>query len=117
MNYYLKRKNWSQSRLAVCARIPQPQINKIINGKINNLEVDILICICLALQLNKNESVDLLARASRAISPASPCYHAYYDLIEIYSKKEILYERDDNFLIEADEYLRKRKLPRLPSDI
>ena len=117
LNYYLKRKNWSQSRLAVCLRIPQPQINKIFNSRINNIEVDILVCICLALQLNVKESVDLLARASRAISPASLCYHAYYELIELYSKKEPVYDKVDNFLVEADEYLRKRKLPRLPSDI
>lgn len=36
LNYYLERRNWSQSRLAACARISQPQINKIINGRINN---------------------------------------------------------------------------------
>ena len=115
LNYYLERKNWSQSKLAACSRISQPQINRIINGKINNIEVDILICICLALQLNKNESVDLLARASRAISPASPCYHAYYELIGIYSKKKIVSDKIDDFLSDADEYLKQRKLPRLPS--
>lgn len=115
LNYYLERKNWSQSRLAACARISQPQINKIINGKINNIEVDILICICLALQLNTKESVDLLARASRAISPASPCCHAYYELIGIYSEKKIVSDKIDDFLSDADEYLKQRKLPRLPS--
>ncbi len=115
LNYYLERRNWSQSRLAACARISQPQINKIINGRINNIEIDILICICLALQLSTKESVDLLARASRAISPASICYHAYYELIDIYSKKEIVSDKIDDFLSDADEYLKKRKLPRLPS--
>lgn len=115
MEYYLKRKNWSQSRLAVCARLNQSHVNKITNGRIYRIEVDTLLCICLALQLTPDEAADFMARAERAVSPASPCYEAYRELLIRYSEKEPQYEEDCNFLLEADEYLRKRKLPGLPN--
>lgn len=114
MAYYLKRKNWSQSKLAVCARLNQSHVNKIINERIYRAEVDTLLCICLALQLTVKEAVDLMARAERAVSPASPCYKAYLELLHRYSQKDPQLEADSNFLLEADEYLRERKLPALP---
>ncbi len=118
LNYYIERIGWSQNKLAICSRIAQPQINKIFNRRIYNIPVDVLICICLALRLTKKESLDLLARAERAISPANECYDAYLELIEIYSLKEIpsgIFMC--NFLVEADEYLAKKHLPCLPRDI
>ncbi len=119
ITYEISKIEWSQSKLAVCARIPQSKINKIINGYFNNIYVDELISICLVLRLNKKKAVDLLARASRAISPADPCHDTYYELIEIYSKKKLPVTEEEicNFLFEADEILKKRKLPSLPSDV
>ena len=114
MEYYLQRKRWSQSRLAVCARLNQSHLNKIINERIYHVENDVLVCICLALQLTPEEAADLMARAEKALSPASPCYGAYLALLELYSRKESRYEADGGFLLEADEYLRKQKLPALP---
>ena len=115
IEYYLKRRNWSQNRLAICARLNQPQINKMINGRKNNMNIDELVCICLALQLTPKEADDLLARAERALSPASPLHTAYRRLIKIFSDKQI-----DCFdwetLDEADEYLLIRKLPALPNN-
>lgn len=114
MEYYLKRKNWSQNRLAVCARLNQPQVNKIINERVYHIEVDILICIFLALQLTWEEATDLMARAERALSPASKSHHAYRELIRIYAEKAPVYEANSNMLIEADKYLKERNLPALP---
>lgn len=34
MEYYLERKNWSQNKLAIAARLNQSQVNKIINGTV-----------------------------------------------------------------------------------
>ncbi len=47
--------------LAMCARIPQSQINKIFNEGIYNINIILLIAICLALQLTKEGADDLLA--------------------------------------------------------
>ena len=88
LKYYARRKGWSQSRLAVCARLNQSHINKIINGNVYNISVDVLTCISLALQLTLEESKDLLARTERAFSPASDQYQAYQELIAIYSSPE-----------------------------
>ena len=114
MEYYLKRKKWSQNRLAICARLNQSQINKIINGTVYTVQVDILVCICLALQLSLAESKALMARAERAFSPAVPLHTAYQELIQLYSEKETEYGVNSNMLIEADEYLKARRLPTLP---
>lgn len=115
MEYYLKRKNWSQNRLAVCARLNQSQVNKIINGRIYAVPVDTLVCFCLALQLSMAESTDLMARAERDFSPALPLHSAYRELIHIYAAKETEYGENSNLLNEADEYLKSRKLPPLPN--
>ena len=69
--YYMKRKGWNQADLVQCARQQQSQVSKIINGKVQWVPMDVLICFILALQLNVKESIDLLARMERAFSPAS----------------------------------------------
>lgn len=117
MEYYLKRKGWSQSRLAGCARLNQSQLNKIINERVNNVSVDVLVCLCLALQLTLPESKDLLARAQRAFSPALPEHEAYQKLIAIYAYKDLSGEEDRNILVYADEYLSKRNLTPLSKSI
>lgn len=53
-----------------------------------------------------------MARAERSVSPASS-YEAYRERLILYSEKETQYGADCNFLLEADEYLRERKLPGL----
>lgn len=115
LKYYARRKGWSQSRLAVCARLNQSHINKIINGNVYNISVDVLTCISLALQLTLEESKDLLARTERAFSPASDQHQAYQELIAIYASPEHSFEEGNNMLSFADNYLKERKLARLPN--
>ena len=115
LKYYARRKGWSQSRLAVCARLNQSHINKIINGNVYNISVDVLTCISLALQLTLEESKDLLARTERAFSPASDQHHAYQELIAIYASPDYMFEEGNNMLSFADNYLKERKLARLPN--
>ena len=115
LKYYARRKGWSQSRLAVCARLNQSHINKIINGNVYNISVDVLTCISLALQLTLEESKDLLARTERAFSPASDQHKAYQELIAIYASSEYMFEEGNNMLSFADNYLKERKLARLPN--
>ena len=115
LKYYVRRKGWSQSRLAECARLNQSHINKIINGNVFNNSVDVLTCISLALQLTLDESKDLLARTERAFSPASDQHRAYQELIVIYSSSEHQFDEGNNMLTFADAYLKERKLARLPN--
>ena len=115
IEYYVKRRGWSQSRLAVCARLNQSQVNKIMNERVNNISVDVLVCLCLALQLTVPESKDLLARAQRAFSPALPQHDAYQKLIAIYALKDLSGEENSNMLVYADQYLQKRNLASLPN--
>ena len=115
LKYYARRKGWSQSRLAVCARLNQSHINKIINGNVYNISVDVLICISLALQLTLEESKDLLARTERAFSPASNQHQAYLELIAIYSSPEFTYQEGGNMLSFADDYLMEHNLALLPN--
>lgn len=115
LKYYVRRKGWSQSHLAECARLNQSHINKIINGNVYNISVDVLICISLALQLTLEESKDLLARTERAFSPASDQHQAYQELIVIYSSSEHQFDEGNNMLTFADAYLKERKLARLPN--
>jgi transcriptional regulator with XRE-family HTH domain len=117
IEYYLKRKNWSQSRLAECARLSQSQVNKIVNRNNHNVSVDTLVCICLALQLTVNESKDLLARAERAFSPASELHDAYLKLIAIYVYRDYTGAEDTNMLCDADRYLEARDFPPLPNAV
>lgn len=115
MEYYLERKNWSQNKLAIAARLNQSQVNKIINGTVYTVQVDTLVCLCLALQLNLDESKDLLARAERAFSPTSILHRTYQELIRIYAERAL--DRSDNveLLDEADHILTARGLPVLPN--
>ena len=115
LKYYVRRKGWSQSRLAVCARLNQSHINKIINGNVYNISVDVLTCISLALQLTLEESKDLLARTERAFSPASNQHQAYLELIAIYSSPEFTYQEGGNMLSFADDYLMEHNLALLPN--
>ena len=115
LKYYARRKGWSQSRLAVCARLNQSHINKIINGNVYNISVDVLTCISLALQLTLEESKDLLARTERAFSPASNQHQAYLELIAIYSSPEFTYQEGGNMLSFADDYLMEHNLALLPN--
>ena len=115
MEYYLKRRDWSQSRLAVCARLNQSQVNKIMNEKVNNISVDVLVCLCLALQLTVPESKDLLARVQRAFSHALPQHDAYQKLIAIYVLMDLRGEDGSNMLVYADQYLSRRNLAPLPN--
>lgn len=70
MEYYLDKKGWSQSQLAAAARLNQPYVNKLINGKVKDVSIKTMMCICLPLQLTVPETKDLLSRVQRAFSPA-----------------------------------------------
>lgn len=115
IKYYQQIKGWSQSKLALCARLNQSHLNKIINGKVYDVKVDDLVCLCLTLQINLEQSKDLLARAERALSPANPSHRAYMKLIEIYVSKPFDYEGGETMLDYADRYLIERGLPTLPN--
>ncbi len=115
MDYYMQRKGWSQQKLADAARLNQPYVSRLINGRINNLQIDTLVCLCLALQLTLQESRDLLSRVERAFSPASALHSAYQELITLYARKSLDIRGDSNMLNEADDFLKARKLPALPN--
>ena len=115
MEYYLERKNWSQNKLAIAARLNQSHVNKIINGTVYTVQVEPLVCLCLALQLNLDESKDLLARAERAFSPASTLHQTYQELIQIYAERLLDCSDNVELLDEADHILTARGLPVLPN--
>ena len=116
LDYYLQRKGWSQNKLAIHARINQPQLNKMMNGNVANMRIDILTNICLALQLTLPESEDLLARAGRAFSPASPEHAAYKKLITIYAGKTFNHSYESFMLDYADEILLEQGFSKLPNN-
>lgn len=115
MDYYLNKKGWSQSQLAMAARLNQPYVNKLINGKVSDVSVDVMMCICLPLQLTVPESKDLLSRVQRAFSPALELHDYYQKLLAIYSYLDFTGIDERNILNNADEYLQKHGLPPLPS--
>lgn len=78
---------------------------------IQNVGVDTLVCICLALGLNESESRDLLARREWAFSPANPVHHVYVELIQIYAKKNLNYNKDGK---RADTLIGYRYVIALP---
>lgn len=114
--YYMKRKGWNQADLVQCSRQPQSQISKIINGKVQWVPMDVLMCIILVLQLNVKESIDLLARMERTFSPSSDVHKAYIELIKIYASPEKKFPKNNTMLNEADKFLRERNYSSLPND-
>lgn len=117
LNYYMRRVGLSENKLSAFSRLNQPTLNKIVNGRMKNVSIPMLVCICLALGLNEAESVDLLSRRERAFSPADDTHRVYRELIRIYSMKEIDYKRTDPEMLlkDADEYLKRAKKPHLPN--
>ena len=115
MEYYLSKKGWSQSQLAMAARLNQPYVNKLINGKVSDVSVDVMMCICLPLQLTVPETKDLLSRVQRAFSPALELHDCYQKLLASYSYMNFTGIEERNILNYADDYLQKRGLPPLPS--
>ena len=115
---YTLRRGISQNCLAACARVNQSRLNKISNERIKDVPVDVLVCICLALKLSVEESKDLMARKSRAFSPADPVHQAYIELIEDYQEKPIDYSnmyQITEFLNDADDALTEQGFPPLPN--
>ncbi len=115
INYYLEQKNWSQNKLARCARLEQPRLHKIISGKTKNIDIDVLVAICLALQLPLPKAADLLARGERALSPASKTHDIYRTLIQSYARKEPYDGADEQLLDEADAILKSHGCYLLPN--
>ena len=113
--YYMFVEQITQAMLAVRSRLPQPLISKIIHGRIANISVDVLVCICLALRLTLEKSIDLLARAERAFSPASSTHAVYAEIIEIYADKSKNFPSNYTMLEGADNYLREKNEPTLPN--
>ena len=113
MEYYLNKKGWSQSQLAAAARLNQPYVNKLINGKVKDVSIKTMMCICLPLQLTVPETKDLLSRVQRAFSPALELHDYYQKLLAIYVFKDFSNMEERNILNHADEYLKKRGLPPL----
>ena len=115
MEYYLKQKGWSQSQLAEAARLNQPYVNKLINGKVRDVSIETMMCICLSLQLTVPQAKDLLSRVQRAFSPALELHDFYQKLLASYSYMDFTGIERRNILNYADEYLLKRNLPPLPN--
>ena len=118
LKFYTLRRGISQNCLAACARINQSRLNKISNERIKDVPVDVLVCICLALQLSEDESKDLMARKSRAFSPADPVHRAYIELIRYYHGIPIDYSNEyqvTEFLYKADRILADQGFPPLPN--
>ena len=109
VDHYMDRIGLTENKLSICIRVNQQYLNKITNRQIKNVDVSNLVCICLALCMSLDESIDMLSRFERAFSPASPLHHAYQELIEIYSEKNINYKDKSlnlgDVLEEADQYL------------
>ena len=114
MEYYLNKKGWSQSQLADAARLNQPYVNKLINGKVSDVSITTMMCICLSLQLTVPETKDLLSRVQRAFSPALELHDFYQKLLAIYVFKDFAEMEERNILNCADDYLAKHGLPPLP---
>lgn len=91
VDLYTQRVGLTENKLAFAIRDHQQRLNNISNGNLKNVDVETLVKICLVLGLNEEESVDLMARRERALSPADPVHRVYWELICLYSKKEINY--------------------------
>ena len=118
LSYYTQREEISQNKLAECARINQSYLNKIANGRINDVPVNTLVSICLALRLSLDEAKDLLARRERAFSPANKAHKVYMELINEYHKREVNYKdcyAVASFLLDADRRLQSEGFPTLPN--
>lgn len=115
MDYYLNKKGWSQSQLAIAARLNQSYVNKLINGKVSNVSVEVMMCICLSLQLTVPETKDLLSRVQRAFSPALELHDYYQKLLASYSYMDFSGIDERNILNYADEHLQTRYFPPLPN--
>ena len=115
VDLYTQRVGLTENKLAFAIRDHQQRLNNISNGNLKNVDVETLVKICLVLGLNEEESVDLMARRERALSPADPVHRVYWELICLYSKKEINYnvpsDKLENILNDADQYLKDRGLP------
>lgn len=114
IEYYLNKKGWSQNQLADAARLNQPYVNKLINGKVSDVSIATMMCICLSLQLTVPETKDLLSRVQRAFSPALELHDFYQKLLAIYVFKDFAGIEERNILVCADDYLAKHGLPPLP---
>ena len=115
VDLYTQRVGLTENKLAFAIRDHQQRLNNISNGNLKNVDVETLVKICLVLGLNEEESVDLMARRERALSPADPVHRVYWELICLYSKKEINYnvpsDKLENILNDADQYLKDRGFP------
>ena len=87
IDFYTQRVGLTENKLAFGIRHYQQRLNNISNGKLKNVDVETLVRICLVLGLDEEESVDLMARRERALSPAVPVHQVYRELIRLYSKK------------------------------
>ena len=118
-DFYTRRVGLTQNKLAVCARVNQSRLNKIVNGTIKDVPVDVLVNLCLVLGLDQIEAIDFLARKERAFSPANPMHECYLELIHIYADKEPDYSRVpvhklSSVLGEADAFLAVNGFEKLP---
>ena len=81
VDLYTQRVGLTENKLAFAIRDHQQRLNNISNGNLKNVDVETLVKICLVLGLNEEESVDLMARRERALSPADPVHRVYWELI------------------------------------
>lgn len=121
LKYYLYRRTfmdgtpWNQAALVRSSGIEQKKLSKILSGKLNNLEVDELVCLSLSLRLTEEESLDLMARFERTLSPENKeRKEILLYWIRIYSSGSMQEDPNECMLMPVIEDLEKRNLQLLP---
>lgn len=106
---------WNQAALVRSSGIEQKKLSKILSGKLNNLEVDELVCLSLSLRLTEEESLDLMARFERTLSPENKeRKEILLYWIRIYSSGSMQEDPNECMLMPVIEDLEKRNLQLLP---
>ena len=119
-SYYRNRVGLSENKLSICARLNQSYLNKIVNDKVRDVPIEVLVNISLVLHLTPEEVIDYFARCERAFSPANPIHKYYLYLIFVYSQKPKSYKylsatALSTTLTYADDYLIAHGFPPLPN--
>ena len=61
-SYYRNRVGLSENKLSICARLNQSYLNKIVNDKVRDVPIEVLVNISLVLHLTPEEVIDYFAR-------------------------------------------------------
>lgn len=118
IDFYIQNrpeKKLTVNKLSEYSRLEYRQVQKIIYGYTKNPQTTDLIALCLVLRLSRTQSIDLLARVERAISPADPAHDIYLELFDIYSAESSIVQDGPFMLDYADSRLEGVKPNALPN--